>query len=97
MSECCETKDIPRSDEELKDLKVRLNRIIGQLNGVSKMLDENRYCKDILVQISAIESAIKQVGYIVLETHLKTCVKDKIKNNDEEVIDETIDIIKKLK
>ena len=38
MSECCGTKDIPRSDEELKDLKVRLNRIIGQLNGVSKIL-----------------------------------------------------------
>ena len=94
---CCEIKEIPRSVEELKDLKVRINRIIGQLNGVSRMLDENRYCKDILVQISAIESAIKNVGFIVLETHLKTCVKDKIKNNDEKVIDETIDIIKKLR
>ena len=97
MSECCKLKEIPRSEEELRDLKVRINRIVGQLNGVSKMLDENRYCKDILVQISAIESAIRQVGYIVLETHLKTCVQEKIKNDDQNVIDETIDIIKKLR
>ena len=68
MSEnCCECrhKDIPRADEEVKLLRNRLNRIIGQLNGIQKMLDDNRYCGDILIQVAAAESALQNVGYIL--------------------------------
>jgi DNA-binding FrmR family transcriptional regulator len=90
-------KDTPRNEEEIKNLKSRLNRIIGQLNGVSSMLDENRYCGDILVQISAAEKALEQVGYMILKDHMSTCVVKDIKENKIDVIDETIDLMKKLK
>ena len=94
---CERHKHIPRSEEELKGLKNRISRIVGQLNGISKMLDDNRYCGDVLTQIAAVESALQQVGYIVLETHMKTCLVDDIKNDKNNSIDETLELMKKLK
>ncbi|MCR4911023.1 MAG: metal-sensing transcriptional repressor [Bacilli bacterium] len=94
---CCHTKHTPRDEKMVKNLKQRLNRIAGQLNGVSKMIDENRYCGDVLIQIAAIENALKEVGYIVLKDHMMTCVSDDIKNNDFSSLEEAIEITKKLK
>ena len=51
----------PRGEEELRQLKNRLNRMVGQLNGIGRMLDENRYCGDILIQISAVERATNRM------------------------------------
>ena len=63
--DCCDVKykAKERDEESIKDLQIRLNRIIGQLNGVKGMIDDNRYCADILIQISAIQSALKEVSY----------------------------------
>lgn len=94
---CCHTKHTPRDEKMVKSLKQRLNRIAGQINGVSKMIDENRYCGDVLIQIAAIENALKEVGYIVLKDHMMTCVSDDIKNNDFSSLEEAIEITKKLK
>ena len=99
--ECCPAceryKATPRGEEEIKDLKVRLNRIIGQLSGISKMLDDNRYCGDILTQIAASESALQQVGYILLKSHMETCVSEDIKNGKEDSIQEAFELMRKLK
>jgi len=97
MENCPHCKKDPRSDELVANLQKRLKRISGQINGVSKMLDENRYCGDVLIQISAIESALKEVGYIVLRDHLLTCVSSDIKNDDFSSLEEAIEISKKLK
>ena len=78
-------------------MKSRLHRMVGQLNGIEKMLDEGRYCGDILIQISAIESALQALGYMVLQDHLETCVREKVKANDEEVMKEVLTLIRKLK
>lgn len=94
---CCHTKKDPRSEELIKNIKLRMNKISGQVNGINKMIDENRYCKDILIQIAAIESALKEVGYIILEDHLKTCVSDDIKANDYSSLEDALEIVKKLK
>lgn len=94
---CCKTKATPRSDETKKALQNRLNRMIGQLNGIQNMIDTNRYCGDILTQIAAVESALQSFGYIVLQDHLETCVTDEIKNGSDTIINETVDLIKKLK
>lgn len=94
---CCQYKSIPREAEELKKLKNRLNRMIGQLNGIGKMLEENRYCGDILMQVAAVENALQSFGYLILQNHLETCVSDKIKNGEAEVIDEAMYLIKKIK
>ena len=97
---CCESekhKHHPRSKEEINNLKTRLNKIIGQLHGIDKMIDDNRYCGDILNQISAATNALNQVGYIVLRTHLDTCVREDMASNKDGVVDETITLIKNLK
>ena len=94
---CCHYKLTPRDEKELKRLQNRLNRIIGQLNGVSRMLEENRYCGDILTQIGAIESALQSFGYEVLKSHMESCVVEEIQTGNIGVIEETVDLIKKLK
>ncbi|MGN0601514.1 MAG: metal-sensing transcriptional repressor [Oscillospiraceae bacterium] len=94
---CIRYKHTPRNENDLKLLRNRLNRIIGQLGGIQKMLDENRYCGDILIQIAAVESALQSVGYIILQDHMKTCMAEEIKQGKTEVIDEAVELIKKLK
>ena len=94
---CCQYKHTPRGDKELKLLKNRIIRIIGQLNGIGKMLDDNRYCGDILTQIAAAESALKSGGYIILEEHMKTCVVEQVQNGNNKVMEEAMELIKKLK
>lgn len=88
---------MPRNEKEVRNMKSRLHRMVGQLNGIEKMLDEGRYCGDILIQISAIESALQALGYMVLQDHLETCVREKVKADDEEVMKEVLTLIRKLK
>ena len=97
MENCPHCKKNPREEGLINNIQKRLKKINGQINGVSKMIDENRYCGDILIQIAAIESALKEVGYIVLKDHLHTCVSDDIQNGDFSSLDEAIEIAKKLK
>lgn len=95
--ECCHQKATPRQPGELKMLKNRLSRMQGQLNGIGKMLDENRYCGDILTQIAAVESALQAFGHLILKEHMETCVQEKIRQGDPDVIEETVELIKKLR
>lgn len=94
---CCKYKNNPRNDDCKKNLENRINRIIGQLGGIKKMIDEDRYCGDIIIQLSAAEKALENLGYIILKDHIDTCVSDKIRNGDENIVDETVELIKKLK
>lgn len=94
---CARKKHVPRSEEEEKALKNRIARIQGQLNGISKMIDENRYCGDVLIQIAAVERSLQEVGYLILKTHMDTCVREDIKNDKPGIIDETVELIRKLK
>ena len=93
----CHYKHTPRDEEALRQLKIRLNRMIGQLGGIQKMLDENRYCGDILNQIAAVESALQNLGYLILQEHLQTCVKEQLAEGRDEVLAEAMDLIRKLK
>lgn len=98
--ECCcsgeRHKATPRSTDMQADLQKRLNRIIGQLNGVKSMIDDNRYCGDVLTQLAAAESALKSVSGIVLRNHLETCVVEQIEQGNTEVIDEVLQLMKKF-
>lgn len=93
----CHQRHTPRGEEELKQLKNRLNRMIGQLNGIGRMLDENRYCGDILIQISAVERALQNFGYIVLRSHMGSCVAEELREGNDAILDETLELMKKLK
>lgn len=61
------------------------------------MIADNRYCGDILVQISAVESALQSFGYLILEEHLKTCVVENVLDGNTAIMDETVNLVKKLK
>jgi len=97
MSECICTKKKHREEIEVKSLLNRLSRIEGQVRGVKKMVENEIYCTDILTQVSAIQSALNAFNKELLSNHIKTCVVDGIKNdNEDEVIDELLETIKKL-
>lgn len=94
---CIHEKNTPRNEAELKQLKNRISRMVGQLNGIGKMLDENRYCGDILNQVAAVESALQSFGHIVLQNHMETCVVEEIRKGNTAVIGETVELVKRLK
>ena len=85
-----------RNDKLKKDLLVRLNKIEGQVKGIKNMVDKDCYCDDIFTQISAVKSAINSCSKILLENHIRTCVVSKIKDDDDEIIDELIKTLGRL-
>lgn len=97
MACCVHKKHTPRDEETQKALQNRLNRIMGQLNGIKNMVDENRYCGDILIQVAAVQSALQSVGYMILQNHMETCVVEEIQQGNLQIVDEAVDLIKKLK
>lgn len=87
----------PRTKDEKQAIVNRLKRIEGQVRGIQKMVEDDRYCMDILVQISAIQSALKQVGFTVTERHIKHCVSDAMKTGEgNETIDELMAVLKQV-
>src|SRR5690625_1750243 len=85
----------PRTDAEKTAVINRLKRIEGQVRGIQKMVEADRYCMDILVQISAINAALKKVGLSVGERHMKHCVTHAVKSGEgNEAIDELIEVMK---
>lgn len=94
--DCSELKTKHRDEQELKDLLNRLNRIEGQVRGVKAMITDERYCVDILTQISAIQSALNSLNKLLLSAHIKSCVVEEIKAGDDSVVDELCKTIQKL-
>ena len=91
MNDCCDNKH-PDHSNELS----RLNRIGGQVDGIKKMIEEGRYCPDIMTQIKAIRSALKSVEANILERHLAGCMTNAIKSGSKKQQDQKIDEIKEL-
>ncbi len=86
-----------RTEEEKKALKTRLNKIIGQMNGVKKMIDDDRYCEDILIQLSAIDRSVKSLADVMLESHMHSCLINDIQNGEYQIVDEVIGLFKKFR
>ncbi len=98
MSECCckGNKSTKRSASDKKDLTARVNRIVGQMNGISKMIEEDRYCGDIIIQLSAIDKSIKSLANVMLDKHLHSCVEREVQQGNEEVLDEIVLMFKRF-
>ncbi|WP_241152771.1 metal-sensing transcriptional repressor [Gordonibacter sp. Marseille-P4307] len=92
----CRLKATPREEAFVADLNKRLNRTIGQLNGVKNMLDENRYCGDVLIQLAAAESAVRSVSEKILKNHMETCVVEQIQQGRTEVVDEVLGLMRRF-
>ena len=87
---------IENSDTKSKLIK-RLGRIEGQVRGIQRMIREDRYCIDILTQVSAIHEALRGVGKVVVRHHIETCVTDGLQTDKKQQHqDELMDLIYKL-
>ena len=93
---CGAQKRTPRSEQLKADVTRRLNRAIGQLNGIKTMVEEDRYCGDVLTQLAAVESAVKAVSREVMQDHLETCVVERVQAGDTEFVDEVMGLFKKF-
>ena len=85
-----------RSQNEKKLIINRLNRINGQIKGITNMVENDAYCNDVLVQLSAVKNSIKSLSSHILENHLYTCVTNDLENGDLETIDELISLFKRF-
>lgn len=83
------------SDQREALLK-RLNRIEGQVRGVSRMVSEDTYCIDVLTQISAIKAAVDQVGMLLLEDHIRHCVTDSVRAGESAKVDELVKAVNRF-
>jgi DNA-binding FrmR family transcriptional regulator len=78
-------------DEKRKNLVTRLRRIEGQVRGLQRMVENDRYCGDVLDQIQSVHQALRSVGKVITRNHLETCVTDALRSGDEEAAEETYD------
>ena len=93
--ECChKTKE--RSEKEYRDLLNRLSRIEGQVRGIKRMVENDSYCTDILIQVSAVNAALNSFNKELLANHIRTCVAEDIRAGKEETIDELVQTLQKL-
>ena len=92
----CFLKHKHREEKEYKDLIHRLNRIEGQVRGIRAMVEEERYCVDIITQVSAVTSALNAFNKALLSQHIKTCVADNIRSGNDDIVDELCETLKKL-
>jgi DNA-binding FrmR family transcriptional regulator len=93
---CCCNKKTIRSAEEKKTISIKINRIVGQLNGIQKMIDEDRYCDDVLIQLSAASNATKSLANYIIEKHMRSCVARELQNGNMEIIDEVIKLFRRF-
>ena len=92
----CEVKHKKRTADEQKKLVTRLKRIEGQVRGIQKMVEDDLYCPDILVQVSAITSALNSFNKELLACHIRGCVATDIRRGKDESIDELVTVLQKL-
>ena len=84
---------MPLRDADRENITTRLSRIEGQVRGLKRMVDDDRYCGDILDQIHSVQKALKAVGRAITRNHLETCVTDAIRSGDESAAQESYDEI----
>ena len=98
MSENTESsaKKKARSEKEYRDLLNRLSRVEGQIRGIKRMVEEDAYCTDILIQVSAANAALNSFNKVLLAEHIRTCVAEDIRCGREGTVDELVATLQKL-
>ena len=95
---CCQEdmRHTYRTDDEKKAMIARLQRVEGQIRGIEKMVEQDQYCPDILIQVSAATSALNSFTKVLLSNHIKGCVTTDIKNGNDDAIDELCTVLQRL-
>ena len=92
----CHHRKTHRGEKDIELINNRLNRIDGQIKGIKKMIQDDVYCNDILIQLSAVEKAIRNVSNIILEDHLYSCITNDLEDGKLESIDEIVNLFKRF-
>lgn len=85
-----------RSEKLRSSLITRLNRIEGQVRGIKGMIEKDAYCDDVLNQIAAVQAAMKGISKLVLESHMRGCLIERVQSGETEVVDELLDTIGRM-
>ena len=93
---CSNEKKTIRTKKEKKELINRVNRIVGSMNGIKNMIIDDRYCDDILIQLSAIDKSIKSLANLMLDNHIHSCVLNDVNKGNYEVLDEIVNLFKRF-
>lgn len=93
---CGNQRKKERTPEEKKAIVNRLSRIAGQVNGIKKMVEEDRYCDDILIQLAAVDKSVKSLAAIILERHMHSCLIEDVQQGKTEAVDEIVDLFKRF-
>jgi len=96
-SKSCDVRKSHHAEKLKKNMVSRLNRIEGQVKAIRRQIEEDVYCDDVLNLISSVQSALKNTGALLLEHHMKSCVVQQIAEGRDDVINELMDTIKKLR
>lgn len=89
-------KETPHKHTDTKIIINRLSRAIGHLEAVKKMVEEDRDCSEVLIQIAAVKSAVNNIGKIILQDHLNHCITDAIATGDHAPLDKFSEAIDKF-
>ena len=92
----CSGKQKERDEKERRELINRLKRIEGQVRGIENMVERNAYCTDVLIQVSAVTSALNSFNKVLLANHVRTCVAENIRGGNDGVIEELLTVIQKM-
>ncbi len=92
----CSDRRKTRTPQEQKQLLTRLKRAEGQIRGIEKMIENDAYCPDILVQVSAVTQALNSFNKALLACHIRSCVSEDIRAGDDAAIDEFVTVLQKL-
>lgn len=92
---CAQRKTV-REEKLRSTLIKRLNCVEGQVRGIKGMVEKDAYCDDVLSQIAAVRAALTSISKIVLENHIHGCLVEKIRNGDDDVVDELLTTIGRL-
>lgn len=91
-----ERHDNPIGAQTREEATRRLKRIEGQVRGVQRMVEEGRYCPDILAQVAAVHAALRGVGKLLMRNHLQHCVTDALRSGDPAAAERTYDEVTEL-
>jgi len=93
---CCSVRHKERTAAEKKQLLCRLKKAEGQIRGIEKMVESDLYCPDILIQVSAVTSALNSFNRELLAAHIRSCVAEDIRAGRDESIEELVSVLQKL-
>ena len=92
-----QAKRAVHSDPQIKKRALlRLKRIEGQVRGIARMIDEERYCPEVMMQLSAVHESLRAVGHLLLRNHLEHCATDALRSQDPQRATQTYDELTKL-